>query len=46
LPSTLTVDGLGVVEVAGGTGVAFRVVTVDGRPAVRDGRVLLATRPI
>jgi acyl dehydratase len=41
LPSTLTVEGLGAVDTADGRWVGFRVLTADGRPAVRDGGLLL-----
>ncbi|MBI4011236.1 MAG: MaoC family dehydratase N-terminal domain-containing protein [Candidatus Rokubacteria bacterium] len=42
LPSTLTVEGLGTRDGGEGRWVGFRVQTGEGRPAVRDGRVLLA----
>lgn len=42
MPSTLTIHGLGRVETAAGRWVGFQVLTEDGRPAVRDGRLLLA----
>ncbi|MBI3458320.1 MAG: MaoC family dehydratase N-terminal domain-containing protein [Candidatus Rokubacteria bacterium] len=41
LPSALTVQGLGAVEAADGRWVGFQVLTAGGRPAVRDGRILL-----
>jgi len=42
LPSTLRVEGLGTRDGAEGRWVGFRMLTEEGRPAVRDGRVLLA----
>jgi len=41
LPSTLTIQGLGSAETPDGRWVGFEALTADGRPAVRDGRVLL-----
>ncbi len=42
LPSTLRVEGLETRDGAEGRWVGFRMLTEEGRPAVRDGRVLLA----
>ena len=41
MPSVITVEGLGATETAEGRWVAFRVLTAEGRAAVRDGRVLV-----
>ncbi|MBI2529015.1 MAG: MaoC family dehydratase N-terminal domain-containing protein [Candidatus Rokubacteria bacterium] len=41
MPSVITVEGLGATATGEGRWVAFRALTAEGRPAVRDGRLLV-----
>ncbi|MCI0547701.1 MAG: MaoC family dehydratase N-terminal domain-containing protein [Candidatus Rokubacteria bacterium] len=44
MPSTLRVRGTGRATTPGGRSIAFEAISAEGRPAVRDGRLLLAGR--